>query len=77
MRPTTGVSCVIAELDDVVGAELGSAVVGQQREEQRAEHTVLWGTCPQCGSASRCCGRHGLTEVFRLESPRSNYRGNC
>ncbi len=23
----------------MVGAELGSAVVGQQREEQRAEHT--------------------------------------
>ncbi len=36
---------------DVVGAELGSAVVGQQREEQRAEHTALWGTCAQCGSA--------------------------
>ncbi len=27
----------------MVGAELGSAVVGQQREEQRAEHTALWG----------------------------------
>ncbi len=67
--------CVISELD-VVGAELGSAVVGQQHEEQRAEHTALWGTCAQCGSA-RCCGRHGLTEVFRLESPGSNYRGNC
>ncbi len=24
---------------------------GQQREEQRAEHTALWGTCAQCGSA--------------------------
>ncbi len=33
--------CVISELDDVVGAELGSAVVGQQRKEQRAEHTAL------------------------------------
>ncbi len=43
--------CVISELDDVVGAELGSAVVGQQREEQWAEHTALWGTCAQCGSA--------------------------
>ncbi len=43
--------CAISELDDVVGAELGSAVVGQQREEQRAEHTALWGTCAQCGSA--------------------------
>ncbi len=43
--------CVISELDDVVGAELGSAVVGQQREEQRAEHAALWGTCAQCGSA--------------------------
>ncbi len=43
--------CVISELDNVVGAELGSAVVGQQREEQRAEHTALWGTCAQCGSA--------------------------
>ncbi len=43
--------CVIGKLDDVVGAELGSAVVGQQREEQRAEHTALWGTCAQCGSA--------------------------
>ncbi len=43
--------CVISELDDVVGAELGSAVVGQQHEEQRAEHTALWGTCAQCGSA--------------------------
>ncbi len=43
--------CVISELDDVVGAELGSAVVGQQCEEQRAEHTALWGTCAQCGSA--------------------------
>ncbi len=45
--------CVISELDDVVGAELGSAVVGQQREEQRAEHTALWGTCAQCGSTRR------------------------
>ncbi len=35
----------------MVGAELGSAVVGQQLEEQRAEHTALWGTCAQCGSA--------------------------
>ncbi len=35
MRPTTDVSS--ANLIDVVGAELGSAVVGQQREEQRAE----------------------------------------
>ncbi len=42
---------VISKLDDVVGAELGSAVMGQQREEQRAEHTALWGTCAQCGSA--------------------------
>ncbi len=42
--------CVISELDDVVGAELGITVVGQQREEQRAEHTALWGTCVQCGS---------------------------
>ncbi len=24
--------------------------MGQQREEQRAEHTALWGTCAQCGS---------------------------
>ncbi len=31
----------------MVGAELGSAVVGQQHEEQRAEHTALWGTCAQ------------------------------
>ncbi len=44
-------SCVISKLDDVVGAELSSAVVGQQLEEQRAEHTALWGTCAQCGSA--------------------------
>ncbi len=44
-------SCVISKLDDVVGADLGSAVVGQQREEQRAEHTALWDTCAQCGSA--------------------------
>ncbi len=43
--------CVISKLDDVVGAELGSAVVGQKHEEQRAEHTALWGTCAQCGSA--------------------------
>ncbi len=35
----------------MVGAELGSAVVDQQREEQRAEHTALWDTCVQCGSA--------------------------
>ncbi|XP_050958231.1 ribonuclease inhibitor [Labeo rohita] len=40
-------SRVISELDDVVGAELGSAVVGQQRKEQRAENTALWGTCAQ------------------------------
>ncbi len=33
------------------GAELGSAVMGQQRKEQWAEHTALWGTCAQCGSA--------------------------
>ncbi len=43
--------CVISKLDDVVGAELGSAVVGQQHEEHRAEHTSLLGTCAQCGSA--------------------------
>ncbi len=43
-------SCVISKLDDVVGAGLGSAVMSQQREEQRAEHTALWGTCAQCGS---------------------------
>lgn len=42
--------CVMSELG-VVGAELGSAVVCQQREEQRAEHTTLWGTCAQYGSA--------------------------
>ncbi len=35
----------------MTGAELGSAVMGQQREEQRAEHTALWGTSAQCGSA--------------------------
>ncbi len=52
LLPTSAYNCcVISELDDVVGAELGSAVVGQQREEQRAEHTALWGTCAQCGSA--------------------------
>ncbi len=49
MRPTTNVSS--ANLMMWFGAELGSAVVGQQREEQRAEHTALWGTCAQCGSA--------------------------
>ncbi len=43
--------CVICKLDDVVGAEFVSAVVGQQREEQRAVHTALWGTCAHCGSA--------------------------
>ncbi len=37
-------SYVIGKLDDVVGAELGNAVVSQQREEQRAEHTARWGT---------------------------------
>ncbi len=36
-------SCVISKLDDVVGAGLGSAVVSQQREKQRAEHTSLVG----------------------------------
>ncbi len=43
--------CVIGKLDDVVEAELGSVDMGQQREEQRAEHTALWGPCAQCGSA--------------------------
>ncbi len=43
--------CVIGKLDDVVGAEFCSADVGQQREEQWAEHTALWGTCAQWGSA--------------------------
>ncbi len=33
-------SCVISKLNDVVGAELGSAVMGQQCEEQQAEHTA-------------------------------------
>jgi len=42
---------IISELDDVVGAELGSTVVGQQCEEQWTEHTALWGTCAKCGSA--------------------------
>ncbi len=58
----------------MVGAELGSAVVGQQREEQRAEHTVLWGTCAQCGSA-RGVVADTDRQVFQLESPVSNYRG--
>ncbi len=44
-------SYLISKLDDVVGAGLGSAVVSQQSEEQWAEHTALWGTCAQCGSA--------------------------
>ncbi len=44
-------SCVIGKLDDVVGAELGNAIVSQRREEQRAEHTAQRGTCAQCGSA--------------------------
>ncbi len=39
------------KLDDVVGAEFGSVVMGQQHEEQRAEHTALWGTSAQCGNA--------------------------
>ncbi len=65
-------SCFISKLDDVVGAGLGSAVVSQQREEQRAEHTALWGTCAQCGNS-----RHRLPEVLQLKSPGSNYRGRC
>lgn len=43
--------CVIGDFDDVVGAELCSAVMGQQNAEQWAEHTALWCTCAQCGSA--------------------------
>ncbi len=50
-RKSTAQTPTISKLDDVVGAELGSVVIGQQREEQRAEHTALWGTCAQCGSA--------------------------
>ncbi len=66
-------SCVISKLDDVVGAELGNAVVSQQR----AEHTALWGTCAQCGSARGVAADTDwlLTEVFWLESPGSSYRG--
>ncbi|KAL0151178.1 hypothetical protein M9458_053691, partial [Cirrhinus mrigala] len=45
-------SRVISEFDDVVGAELGSAVVGQQREEQWAENTALWGTCANWNGSS-------------------------
>ncbi len=40
-------SCVIGKLDDVVGAELSSAVVSQQCEEQWAEHKAF----AQCGGA--------------------------
>ncbi len=48
MRPTT----VVSSANLMMWLELtGSAVMGQQREEQRAEHTALWGTCAQCGSA--------------------------
>ncbi len=60
----------------MVGAELGSAVVGQQREEQRAEHTacgapvlsvvvleVLWPTRTDWG--------------LPVKSPGSNCKGNC
>ncbi len=50
MRPTTDVSS--ANLMYVIGVELGSAVMGQQREEQRAEHTALWGTSAQCVAAN-------------------------
>ena len=38
--------CVIRKLHNVVAAEGRSAVVGQQREEQGAEHTALGG--PPC-----------------------------
>ncbi len=54
---------VISDLDDVVGAELGSAVVGQQHEEQRAEHTALWGTC------AHCCCPHMLQSYHHHSSP--------
>ncbi len=66
--------CVISKLDDVVGAELGSAVVGQQREEQRAEHTAYWGTCVSVVVLEVLWPTR---TVFRLKSPGSNYRGNC
>ena len=43
--------CVICKLDEEVGAVGGCAVVGQQGEEQGAEHTSLGGTCTQCDGA--------------------------
>lgn len=49
-------SCVIWKLDDVIRAELSSAVVGQKCEEHRAEHTALWGTCARYGSARGAVG---------------------
>ena len=32
---------VVSKLDDVVGAECGHAVMGEQGVEERAEHTAL------------------------------------
>ncbi len=68
--------CVISKLDDVVGAGLGSAVVSQQREEQQAKHTALWGTCAQCGNAQGVVADTDWL-VLQLKSPGSNYRMRC
>ena len=37
-------SCVVRILQEVVGAESGTTVVGHQGEQQRAENTALGGT---------------------------------
>ncbi len=66
--------CVISELD-VVGAELGSAVMGQQCEEQRLS-TQPCGATVLSVVVLEVLWPTRLTEVFRLKSPGSYYRGN-
>ncbi len=49
MRPTN--SRVIRKLDEKVRVVWRCAVVGQQSEEEGAQHTSLGGPCVQCDGA--------------------------
>ena len=51
----TNNGCVIHELHNVVAAEGRSAVVGQHRQEQGAEHTALGGPDSGCVAADPRC----------------------
>ncbi len=62
-------SRVIRKFNEEVGVVWRCAVVGQQSEEEGAQHTSLGGPCVQCDGAGCVYYRPVLPEVSRSESP--------